>query len=568
MNRNANNHFAVAPAKIDLPRSKWSDKHDHKTTFNVGQLIPIDFLECLPGDTVKLSRSSLVRLQTLIAPIMDDIYMDVYAFFVPNRLVWEHFENMMGEASPDAWTQPTEYNFPKITAPSGGWSVNSIASYYGVPPYVEGEVPNAALLFRGYAKIVNDWFRDENLTEPINIPFNDSTQTGSNGNDYINDIPNGGQPFVVSKFFDVFTGCTPAPQKGQPVSISLGSIDASVPVVGNGLQLGLTDGSHNFGLGNPGATTNLNSRPSIGAEVGTTTTTGGTVPTSSNLNIGVVTDPDTSGLIANLKGLQSETLITINELREAFQVQKFLERQALGGSRYNEIIKSFFSVETGDARLQRAEYLGGNRMTLAISQVVQTSETGSTPQGNTAAYSLTTDRHDDFTYSCREHGVIHILAVARYKHSYQQGLNRYFLKKTKYDIYWPIFANLGNFAVKNAEIMWQDDTVVDSDTSEKVNEQVFGYQEAWYDYRYHPNRISGEMLSQYAQSLDVWHLGDYYSQLPSLSDSWIREDATVVDRALAVTSSVSNQILADFYFDVTWTRPMPLYSVPGLIDHH
>lgn len=567
MNRNANNHFAVAPAKIDLPRSKWSDKHDHKTTFNVGQLIPIDFLECLPGDTVKLSRSSLVRLQTLIAPIMDDIYMDVYAFFVPNRLVWEHFENMMGEASPDAWTQPTEYNFPKITAPSGGWSVNSIASYYGIPPYVEGEVPNAALLFRGYAKIVNDWFRDENLTEPINIPFNDSTQTGSNGNDYINDIPNGGQPFVVSKFFDVFTGCTPAPQKGQPVAINLGSIDATVPVVGNGNGLGLTNGSTFGSLGNFQNAQLSTSYAIPGASV-THNTTGEDkalgVPTAAQLG----SDLSNSGLIADLQGLQTETLITINELREAFQVQKFLERQALGGSRYNEIIKSFFSVETGDARLQRAEYLGGNRMTLAISQVVQTSETGSTPQGNTAAYSLTTDRHDDFTYSCREHGVIHILAVARYKHSYQQGLNRYFLKKTKYDIYWPIFANLGNFAVKNAEIMWQNDSVVDNDTSEKVNEQVFGYQEAWYDYRYHPNRISGEMLSQYPQSLDVWHLGDYYDQLPSLSDAWIREDPAVVDRALAVSSRVSNQILADFFFDVTWTRPMPLYSVPGLIDHH
>lgn len=565
MSRNANNHFSVAPAKIDMPRSSWTDGHSHKTTFDVGQLIPIDFVECMPGDTIKLSRASLIRLQTLITPIMDDLRVDVYSFFVPHRLVWENFEKMMGEADPDAWTSPVEYTIPQVSAPSGGWNVGTLASYYGVPPYKEAKV--SAIPFRGYAKIVNDWFRDQNLTEYINLPLNDSDQTGSNGSDYINDIPNGGVPFVAAKLFDQFTSCLPAPQKGEPVAISLGTLTSELPVVGNGIATGFTDGTK---LGAVRNNNGLAYESLYGKDIGDTTAGAGQL---ANAAIGIPTKSqlgdhlENSGMVAIFDGV-GENLITINELREAFQVQKFLERQALGGSRYNEIIKSFFSVETGDARLQRAEYIGGSTFDLNVNQVVQTSETNNTPQGNTAAYSLTTESHDDYTYSVREHGAIHTLCVVRYRHSYQQGLPRFFSKKTKFDFYWPIFANLGNVGVKNSEIYLQDDTVVDADTGEVVNDQVFGFQEAWFEYRYHPNRISGELLSQYATSLDVWHLGDNYSQLPTLSDAWIREDKTNLDRALAVNSSVSNQILADFYFTYKWTRPMPLYSVPGLIDHH
>ena len=280
---------------------------------------------------------------------------------------------------------------------------------------------------------------------------------------------------------------------------------------------------------------------------------------------------DTPVAFANLYavGDGNAAAATINQLRMAFQIQKLYEKDARGGSRYIEILKSHFGVTSPDARLQRPEYLGGNRVPININQVVQQSATasGETAQGTVTGMSVTTDTHSDFTKSFTEHGFVIGVMVARYDHTYQQGLERFWSRKDRFDYYWPVFANIGEQAVKNKEIFAQGPGVKDSAGS-VIDDQVFGYQEAWADYRYKPSRVTGEMRSQYAQSLDVWHLADDYTALPALSDSWIREDKTNVDRVLAVTSSVSNQLFADIYIKNRTTRPMPMYSIPGLIDHH
>lgn len=576
MNRNVNSRFALARPALDMPRSRFAMNQSIKLSGNIGDLIPFYINEVLPGDTFSQDTSMVVRLQPLVAPIMDNVYLDTYYFFVPNRLVWEHWQEFCGENNDSAWIPQASYSIPQITSPaSTGWSVGTIADYFGIPTGVAGLSVNA-LPFRAYALICQDWFRSENLTDPLNIPVNDSTQTGTNGGSYINDVANGGLPFKAAKYFDYFTGALPSPQKGPDVAINLGQLSDTIPVVGNGLQLGLSDGTHNYGLGNPGAAANLSGRASLGAELGTNTSTGGTVATSQNINLGVPTKTllgdhlENSGLVGILDGIQTESMITINQLRQAFQVQKFYEQSARGGTRYIELLKQMFGVTSPDARLQRPEYLGGKRIPVNINQVIQTSETtsGGTPQGNTAAYSLTADTHSDFTHSFVEHGFVIGLMVARYDHTYQQGIEKFWSRTSRFDYYWPVFANLGEMAIKNKEIYAQGSSAVNADTGVAYDEEVFGYQEAWADYRYKPSRVAGEMRSTYATSLDVWHLGDEYNALPSLSDAWIREDKTNLDRALAVTSSVSNQFIADIYVKCNATRCMPVYSIPGLIDHH
>lgn len=564
MNRNQNSRFALNPTNIDMPRSRFSRNQSIKTTFNVGDIVPFYVEEVLPGDTDKINTSKVVRMQTLVAPIMDNVYLDTYYFFVPNRLVWEHWRQFMGENTESAWIPQAEYSVPQVTSPaSTGWSVGTIADYMGIPTGVTGLSVNA-LPFRAYALICNEWFRDENLTDPLNIPINDSTQTGSNGSSYINDVANGGKPFKASKYYDYFTGALPAPQKGPDVTITSGVQN----VVGNGYNLAFTDGTElkgavyasdlgvnasqgGYGVKSPNANGSGTSGGLVGHGLG--------VPTASQLGDNL----DYSGLVTT-----GESIFTINQLRQAFQIQKFYEKSARGGTRYIELLKSMFGVTSPDARLQRPEYLGGNRIPININQVIQTSETASTPLGDTGAYSLTSDSHDDFTYSFVEHGFVIGVMVARYDHTYQQGLERLWSRSSKFDYYWPLFANLGEQGIKNKEIFAQGSSVVNASTGVAYDEEVFGYQEAWADYRYKPNRVSGEMRSQYTTPLDMWHLADNYATLPSLSDNWIREDKTNLDRALAVTSAVSMQLLADIYVQNISTRAMPVYSIPGLIDHH
>lgn len=553
MNRNVESHFALLP-NADIRRSQFDRSSSVKTSFNVGDVIPFYLDEVLPGDTFKVKTSKVVRLQTLITPMMDNIYLDTYFFFVPNRLVWNHWKEFNGENTESAWLPTTEYEIPQITSPAtDGWKVGTVADYFGIPTGVPGLSVNA-LPFRAYALIMNEWFRDENLSDPLVVPLDDATVAGVNTGAYITDVAKGGLPFVASKYHDYFTSCLPAPQKGPDVTIPVAEA-GNLPVLTLGDVVPQPSSYTLSGIGG-----HYNGSSYDPENVGVTTAN-----TKFELDDSYyLKSNDSQNFIpTNLWAVQSGGVhaATINQLRMAFQIQKLYEKDARGGTRYTEILKSHFGVTSPDARLQRPEYLGGNRIPVNINQIVQQSATieGSTPQGNPVGLSLTTDNHSDFTKSFTEHGFILGLMVARYDHTYQQGLDRMFSRKSRFDYYWPVFANIGEQAVYNKEIYAQGSA---------ADDEVFGYQEAWADYRYKPNRVTGEMRSSYAQSLDVWHLADDYSTLPSLSDSWIREDKSTVDRVLAVQSSVSNQLFADIYVENRCTRPMPMYSIPGLIDHH
>lgn len=565
MNRNTESHFSLSP-HVDISRSRFDRSASLKTSFNAGDVVPFFLEEVLPGDTFSVDTSKVVRMQTLLTPMMDNVYLDTYYFFVPNRLVWDHWKEFCGENTESAWIPQTEYTMPQITSPADqGWTVGTLADYFGIPTGVAG-LSVSALPFRAYALIINEWFRDQNLQDPLVVPTDDSTVAGVNTGTFVTDVAKGGKPFIAAKYHDYFTSALPAPQKGEDVSIPVAS-GGIINIVGNGKALAITDGTClGSWAGLRDSRYSVNYAENVGMDVGSVSAnTGAFALVDGGQSVGVPTldqlagHPENSGLI----GVQSAIAqaATINQLRLAFQIQKFYEQQARGGSRYIEVVRSFFGVTSPDARLQRPEYLGGNRVPININQIVQQSgtESSGTPQGTVVGQSLTTDKHSDFTKSFTEHGLIIGVMVARYDHTYQQGLNRLWSRKDKFDFYWPVFANIGEQAIKNKEIFAQG--------NDKDNE-VFGYQEAWAEYRYKPNMVTGEMRSAYAQSLDVWHLADDYKQLPTLSDAWIKEDKSNLDRVLAVTSSVSNQFFADIYVKNYCTRPMPMYSVPGLIDHH
>ena len=552
MNRNTESHFSLAP-HVDISRSRFDRSASLKTSFNVGDVVPFFLDEVLPGDTFSVDTSKVVRMQTLLTPMMDNVYLDTYYFFVPNRLVWDHWKQFCGENTESAWIPETEYTMPQITAPANtGWDVGTLADYFGIPTGVPG-LSVSSLPFRAYALIMNEWFRDQNLQDPLVVPTDDSTVAGVNTGTFVTDVAKGGKPFIAAKYHDYFTSCLPSPQKGPDVLIPSATA-GEYPVVA-------TNSSHSSG--GFGLYGRVNSFDTVGNSSVVTNNSQNLIVTGSD---SFVSSASNSGSIGfeplNLWAQASGGIgATINQLRLAFQIQKFYEQQARGGSRYTEVVRSFFGVTSPDARLQRPEYLGGNRVPINVNQIIQQSgtESSGTPQGTVVGQSLTTDSHSDFTKSFTEHGLIIGLMVARYDHTYQQGLNRLWSRKDKFDFYWPVFANIGEQPVKNKEIYAQGNA---------KDDEVFGYQEAWADYRYKSNMVTGEMRSAYAQSLDVWHLADDYNALPTLSDAWIREDKSTVDRVLAVQSSVSNQLFADIYVKNLCTRPMPMYSIPGLIDHH
>lgn len=563
MSRNSNDRFALNPTNLDISRSKFSRDSSYKTSANVGDVVPFYLDEVLPGDTFQIKTSKVVRFQPMVTAPMDNVYFDTYYFFVPNRLVWEHWNEFNGENTESAWIPQTDYAIPQITAPAGGWNIGTIADYFGIPTGVAG-ISVSSLPFRGYALIMNEWFRDQNLQQPINVPRDDSTMAGVNTGDYVTDTAFGGLPFVAAKYHDYFTSCLPGPQKGPDVTLTLGQLNGKGPVIpvatdnaasvftGEKVRLGTVNGTVPSGdaafLG-LGTISSADKRYTLEAGIasGATFTH---IGAQSVVPLNLVADV----------GIDSASLITINQLRLAFQIQKLYERDARGGSRYTEILKSHFGVTSPDARLQRPEYLGGNRVPININQVIQMSGTTDTsPQGNVAGQSLTADSHGDFIKSFTEHGYIIGLCVARYDHTYQQGIARHWSRKTRFDYYWPVLANIGEQAVLNKEIFAQGTT---------EDDEVFGYQEAWADYRFKPSIVTGEMRSSAPTSLDPWHFADDYDTLPALSADWIKEDKTNIDRALAVTSAVSNQYFVDFYIENETTRPLPMYSVPGMIDHH
>lgn len=548
MNRNSEQHYAQVP-HAEIRRAKFQRDFNLLTTMNEGDLVPIYLDEVLPADTFKINLNALVRMATPLYPVMDNAYMDFYFFFIPSRLLWKHFENLMGQNDSTFWAEQTEYTTPVTTAPEGGWNVGTLADYFGIPTGVSGLKVNS-LPFRAYAKVWNEWFRDENLQQPVTQSMDDTTTTGVNTGTNLTDAEAGGKPLKVCKYKDYFTSCLPSPQKSaEPVSIPM---LGNAPVVWGmtseelknyGILINSDDSNYYYGptTGNDGQAIHVRREPA---------------DKKNKVLYGHAARGGTTVLAPMEADLSNVTGATINELRQAIAVQHIFERDARTGTRYKEILKGAWGVTSPDARLDRSEYIGGHRMPINVNQVIQTSSTDSTsPQGNTGAYSMTTLSRNMCTYSATEHGFVLGLAAIRVDHSYQQGLSRLWTRSTRFSYYDPMLANLGEQAVLNQEIYAQ---------GKAKDEEVFGYQEAWADYRYRTNMVTSEMRSTYAQTLDAWHYADKYDALPTLSSSWIKEGTENIDRTLAVQSSNSHQFICNFYYSQTWARPMPIYSIPGI----
>lgn len=529
-------NFSQVPS-VGIRRSVFSRSHTHKTTFDSGYLIPIYLDEALPGDTFAMNCTSVARLATPIVPFMDNLHLDLFFFAVPLRLVWSNFVKMMGEQVDPG--DSTDYTMPVLTSPGSVSFLNSsIYDYFGFPIGVAetGDRDYTCLPFRAYNLIWNEWFRDENLQDSVDVPTDD----GPDGTTEYQLLKRG-------KRHDYFTSCLPWPQKGTAVDMPLGTV---APVYGDGNTLGVTDGYDNFAFEN--VTT-----------YGTTTYTGGYGQSLPYLNsatgsvapagrsLGIV-ESGTSGLYADLSGA---TAATINSLREAFQLQKLMERDARGGTRYIELVKSHFGVTSPDFRMQRPEYLGGNSTRIDITPIPQTSESGTTKQGHLAAVGYHQQQRAGFHKSFVEHSYIIGLACVWADLTYQQGIDRMWYRSTKWDFYWPALQGLGEQEVLNREIYYQG-TSADDD--------VFGYQERWAEYRYKNSLISGKLRSAATGTLDYWHLSQEFGSLPTLGNTFIQETPPV-DRVVAVTSEP--ELVMDCYFDLKCARPMPVYSVPGFIDH-
>lgn len=530
--------------QVNVPRCAIKRPSTYKTTINAGLLYPIFTDEVLPGDTFTLDASILARLTTPITPFMDNLVLDVQFFAVPLRLVWEHWQAFCGEQeTPGAITS---YTVPFLKVGASGAPVGSLADYFGLPTGIQWSDHDVqALPFRAYNLVWNEWYRDENIQNPVTVDTGDNSVDVST----FNLLPRG-------KRKDYFTSALPWPQKGAAVGMSL---TGTAPVVGNGRVFGLQDVS-----GNPFTLEVSPSTGSSGSYTDPVYSQHNGYTSNSTKPLLVSTDVKKSSLEAQFDG--GNAMFTVNAFRQAVALQQLLEKDARGGTRYTEILRAHFGVTSPDARLQRPELLGSFSVPLALHTVPQSSGTGSsssTPQGNLSAFGVASGSARAFSKSFVEHCIVIGLASVRSDLTYQQGIPRMWSRSTRYDYYWPSLSSLGEQAILNKEIYAQGKNAKDSDGA-LVDDKVFGYQERWSEYKYGYSKVTGELRSTYAQSLDYWHLAQKFDELPTLSDAFIRENPPM-SRVLAVENAP--QFILDSYFDLSCVRPMPLYCVPGLVNH-
>lgn len=512
--------FSQVP-RAEIPRSSFDRSHGVKTTFDAGKLIPFFVDEALPGDTFNLRTDGFARLSTPIHPVMDNMFLETFYFAVPYRLVWANFKKMMGEQTNPG--DSTDFTLPTLTTSSHG--EQTLADYFGVP--TKTALTYNSLPYRAYNLIYSEWFRDQNLQ-------NSPTLTTGDGPDSAAQFGENFTPFTRGKRHDYFTSCLPWPQKGTEVTLPLGTI-APIELSGTNETVYVRKSSDGT-IYTPGVAQSINAN-----------TTG---VFEANDGTDLFYDPGNT----LQTDLSSATSATINQLRQAFQIQKMYERDARGGTRYIEIVKSHFGVTSPDARLQRPEYLGGGSSRVNITPIAQTSETGTTAQGSLAAMGTASFSGHGFTKSFTEHSIIIGIVNVRADLTYQQGLNRMWSRSDRLDFYWPALAQIGEQAVLNKEIYAQGTS---------ADEDVFGYQERFAEYRYKPSMVCGLFRSNATTSLDSWHLSQEFSSLPTLGDTFIK-DTPPIDRVIAVPSEP--HFIADFYHNLRCARPMPLYGVPGNID--
>lgn len=581
MNRNIEAHFSRVPS-VNHPRSTFDRSYSHSTSFDFGKCIPLAVEEVLPGDTVTMETNKIVRLQTLLAPTLTNMYMDTYWFFVPNRIVWDKWKLFMGENTESSWIPTSEPPFPVLSSPTGGFAKGTIADYMGLPVGVEWKgtdpIAPSSLPFAAYAMIWNDFFRDQNIDDPVLVTTNPPAErTGSNGSG-LTDAELGGMPLPANKFHDVFTSCLPQPQKGPSVTVP---VNGSLPV--------LTGGFHGYS-----ATTVDGEKkyiPMVQSQIPLNSLYYSHYINSDNLSAGYivrskndyvlnrphsgVSHPDLNIPIfsssvpaeyvpivpGNLwarsgPGFTDSTFgVDVNALRLSIATQQYYEALARSGSRLEEQISTFFGVTNPDARVQHPEYLGGNRIQINVHEVTNTAQSETDFLGDIGAQSVTADSHSDFTKSFTEHGLLFCIGVARYDHTYAQGMPRMFTRHSKFDFYNPVFANIGEQPIYSYELYANDQA--------SKSGQIFGYNEAWVHYRVAHNRVSGELRPNGEGNLTHWTAADNYVAMPTLSSEWLKEDTTNIDRVLAVSHTLANQIFGDFYFNSKWTRCLPMYSVPG-----